>query len=77
MAQLFAMWDPNNTGVVSQAAMRDIFTKLQTVPMSPPELVDALIAYADPTGSGSIKYGDFCDKIFKEYEAAVKLTGTP
>ena len=77
LARLFALWDPNDTGAITQAALREIFTNLLPTPMSPPELVDALVAYADPTGSGSVKYSDFCDKIFKDYEAAVKLTGTP
>lgn len=76
MARLFSLWDPNNTGVVTQAAVRDIFGKLSPAPMTPLENVDALIAYADPTGTDSIKYADFCEKIFKDYDAAVKITGT-
>ena len=76
MARLFSLWDPNNTGVVTQAAVRDIFGKLSPAPMTPPDYVDALINYADPTGSGSVKYAEFCEKLFKDYDAAVKITGT-
>ena len=76
MARLFSLWDPNHTGVITQAAVRDIFGKLSPAPMTPPDYVDALIAYADPTGSGSVKYAEFCEKLFKDYDAAVKITGT-
>ena len=46
MARLFAQFDPNNTGTITQAAMREIFSKLTPTPMTPPETLDALIAYA-------------------------------
>ena len=75
MTRLFALWDPAGLGVITQAAFRSIFTSLPLVPLAPATQVDALVAFADPTESGSVNYKAFCDKLFVEYEKAVKVTG--
>ena len=75
MTRLFALWDPAGLGVITQAAFRRIFPSLPLVPLAPATQVDALVAFADPTESGSVNYKVFCDKLFVEYEKAVKVTG--
>ncbi len=77
MARLFAQWDPSNTGAITHAAVREVFGRLSPTPLLPLEALDALIAYADPGETGMVQYSEFCARLFKDYEAAVKATGTP
>ena len=75
MTRLFALWDPSGLGVITQAAFREIFTQLSLSPLAPPAHVDALVSYADPTESGTVNYKAFCERLFSDYDKAVKATG--
>ncbi len=53
MIKAFTAFDPQGTGYVTVSVFRDIFEKLGDVP-SPPEIVDDLVAFADPEETGQV-----------------------
>ena len=75
MTRLFALWDPSGLGVITHATFREIFTKLPLVPLAPPAAVDSLLAYADPSEAGTINYKQFCERLFADFDKAVKAKG--
>jgi hypothetical protein len=75
MTRLFALWDPSGVGVVTHATFREIFTKLPLVPLAPAYAVDGLVAYADPGETGTVNYRQFCERLFGDYDKAVKVKG--
>jgi hypothetical protein len=54
MVKAFTTFDPQGTGYVTVAAFREIFEKVGDIP-SPPEIVDDLVAFADPEETGQVR----------------------
>jgi Ca2+-binding EF-hand superfamily protein len=75
MTRLFSLWDPQNVGVITHATFREIVQKLPLTPISPPTAVDGLVSYADPGETGTVNYKQFCERLFADYDKAVKAKG--
>jgi len=67
MSKLFAVFDPDATGVLSAADFRAVFDTLSLEPMTDRDLLTALVSYADETESGAVRYGPFCERLFSEH----------
>jgi Ca2+-binding EF-hand superfamily protein len=71
MLRAFQAFDPAGNGFVTAATLRDIFERIGDAPYQP-DVVDDLIAYADPGETGQVYYEPFVTRLFTEFEAAKK-----
>lgn len=72
LERAFAAFDPDGTGTVTAAALRDIFAEKSDTPLGDKETLDALVAYADADGGGVVKYRDFATRLIADAAAATR-----
>lgn len=67
IVRAFQQFDPDLKGFVTTAEFRKIMSEYGDAPL-PAELVDSMLADADPEDSGQIEYDAFVRKVFAEIE---------
>jgi Ca2+-binding EF-hand superfamily protein len=72
MVRALAVFDPAGTGYITVSTLRDIFERIGELAPTPPEIMDDMVAFADPEETGQVYYEPFVARMFAEYEAAKK-----
>ncbi len=72
MVKAFSVFDTAGTGYITVSVLREVFEKIGDIPLQP-EIVDELIAFADPEETGQIYYEPLVSRMFTEFEIAKKL----
>ena len=71
MIQAFQIFDPDNRGYLSSSDFRIVMGRTGEKPLAP-DVVDKMLAWADPEDIGQVDYVAFTKRLFSELEAHKK-----
>lgn len=68
MHRAFRVFDPRGLGVLTSAEFRAVFETLGGDVRLEPQVVDALLEFADEGAAGQVEYGPFVDRLWAEHD---------